>query len=240
MKRWLRLLVVLLIIVSAGVLVYFNQNKDKEVEAAWYGTNWQYRKALVIDSDKVSGSTDLTNFPVLVSRIDVDLKDNAQADADDILFTSSDGETKLDHEIESYDSTTGNLIAWVRIPTLRYNTDTRIYMYYGNSSASNQQNSTGVWSNGYEAVYHFNNSLNNSTSASGRDGTNTGTTNTSNGKIGDAREFDASSVQYINIGTWNVSGDEITMQAWVNFASFITNNFQRLISKGIGNDATSS
>ena len=34
------------------------------------------------------------------------------------VFTLSDGTTKLSHEIEHYDSSTGEIIAWVNFPTL--------------------------------------------------------------------------------------------------------------------------
>ncbi|NTV30966.1 DUF2341 domain-containing protein [candidate division WWE3 bacterium] len=127
----------------------------KNADAAWYNSSWSFRKKLVIDESKVSGSSDLTNFPVLVSRLDDDLRAYAQTDADDILFTSSDGSTKLDHEIEKYDSSTGELIAWVRIPTLDYNDDTTIFMYYGNSAASTQQNVTATWNSNYKAIWHL-------------------------------------------------------------------------------------
>ena len=64
--------------------------------AAWYNSSWQYRKKLTIDYTKV-GAT-LSNFPVLVSLTsDSDLAARARSDGYDILFTSSDGTTKLDH-----------------------------------------------------------------------------------------------------------------------------------------------
>ena len=50
-------------------------------QAAWYDSNWQYRKKLTIDYTKV-GAT-LTNFPVLVSlSSDSDLAADAQDDND--------------------------------------------------------------------------------------------------------------------------------------------------------------
>ena len=68
--------------------------------AGWYNSSWTYRKAITIDNTKVDAN--LTNFPVLISMTDPDLRDNAQSDGDDILFTSSDGTTKLSHELEKY------------------------------------------------------------------------------------------------------------------------------------------
>jgi hypothetical protein len=129
-------------------------------QAAWYNSSWLYRKKLTIDYTKV-GAT-LSHFAVLVSLTsDSDLAARARSDGYDILFTSSDGTTKLDHEIEKYISATGELVAWVRIPSLSNSADTDIYMYYGYASATDQQNKTGVWNdNGgtatnYKGVYHL-------------------------------------------------------------------------------------
>ncbi len=133
-------------------LVYFVTTRP-ETPQAWYDTDWEYRKSITIDNTKVSGSGSHTDFPVLVSITDTDLRDYAQADGDDILFTTS-SDTKLDHEIESYNSSTGVLIAWVKIPTLSTSADTVIYLYFGNDLSNNQQNAAGVWSN-YEMVQHF-------------------------------------------------------------------------------------
>ena len=120
----------------------------------WYfATSWQYRKQITIDHTKVQ--EDLTDFPVLISITDNDLKTKAQEDGDDILFTDFDGTTKLSHEIEKYESATGKLIAWIKLPTLSSSTDTILYMYYGNPVASNQENKVDVWSSGYVGVWHL-------------------------------------------------------------------------------------
>ncbi|HLH07384.1 MAG TPA: DUF2341 domain-containing protein [Terriglobales bacterium] len=58
-----------------------------------------------------------------------------QTAGNDILFTGSDGQTKLNHEIEQFVSSSGQLAAWVLIPSLSNSADIVIYMYYGNSSA---------------------------------------------------------------------------------------------------------
>ena len=73
---------------------------------------------------------------MLVDITDSDLAAHAQSTGNDILFTSSDGVTKLAHEIEIYTSATGRLTAWVKVPTLSTSADTVIYMYYGNASAN--------------------------------------------------------------------------------------------------------
>lgn len=140
--------------------IHYRWRNDNGAET-WYNSSWGYRKKITIDSNKVSGSSNLTNFPMLISTTTVDWKDTVnggnvgQDDGDDILFTASDGVTKLDHEIEYYASSTGELVAWVKIPTLDYDDDTEIYIYYGNAGVANQENPTGVWDTDYEMVQHL-------------------------------------------------------------------------------------
>ena len=126
----------------------------------WYNTDWKYRKKITIDHTKVP-NTNQTNFPVLVSRIDADWKDIAdggyvgQSDGGDILFTSSDGTTKLNHEIEKYNSSTGNLVAWINIPSLSSTADTDLYMYYGNATTNDQWNINSTWNSNFNMVQHL-------------------------------------------------------------------------------------
>jgi len=124
----------------------------KVKNASWWNSSWYLRKNVTIDFNKVSGMQ--TNFPVLINITDSDLASDAQNDGDDIMFTNSTG-TKLDHEIEHFNSTTGWLVAWIRIPILSNETDTTIWMYYNNSGASNQENVTGVWDENYVMVQHL-------------------------------------------------------------------------------------
>ena len=127
---------------------------DVQVHLNWYNTSWMYRKIIIIDHKKVAAT--LVNYPLLVNiSSSSDLALHAQADGNDILFTSSDGTTKLNHEIEKYTSGTGSLQAWVQIPLLSSTRDTTIYMYYGNDSAPDQQNISGTWDGNYAAVWHL-------------------------------------------------------------------------------------
>lgn len=120
----------------------------------WYNDSWRKRRAIIIDHTKVAG--DLTDFPFLVSlSSDTGLASNAQDDGDDILFTSEDGATKLAHEIEYFNGTTGELKAWIKVPDLSSTVNTTIYMYYDNSTSTNQQNATSVWDSNYRLVQHL-------------------------------------------------------------------------------------
>ena len=62
---------------------------------------------------------------------------------------------KLNHEIETFNPATGQLIAWVQVPSVSPTTDTVIYMYYGNPSAGNQQNKHRCGTANYRGVWHL-------------------------------------------------------------------------------------
>jgi len=181
-------------------------------------------RRITIDSTKVAGSSDLTNFPFLL-KIQNDCNIQTAANGGsvqnssgwDIIFIDSDGVTQLDHEIEDYDGTTGDLTAWVRVPTLPYNSDKDIYMYYGKSGLTcDPSNATGVWDSNYEAVYHLNDDFEDSTSHN-RDAT-AEDTDTYASVIADGENFGPQ--DEIAIGNWNFSGDELTLQTWARFDDF--------------------
>lgn len=220
--------------IIAFILFAFNAFPDK-ASAVWYSSSWTYRKSITIDNTKVSGSSDHTNFPVLVDLTDSGLQANAQADADDVLFTSSDGSTKLDHEIELYNSSTGRIVAWVEVPTLDYNDNTVIYMYYGNSGASNQQNITGTWNSGFKGVYHLPNgttlTANDSTSNANNSTAITGTATT--GKLDGAGNFDGTQrVTLPNIAVTSA----VTLSAWIYPTG--SEDYQRIFAKAYTSNAT--
>ena len=133
-----------------------------------------YRKSITVQSGQVSSGPH-TNFPMLVSRTDPDLRTTANGgkvasydagtnDPRDIVFMALDNTTcggagtapcRLNHEIETYVATTGQLVAWVKVPSIT--NGTVIYMYYGNSCVpSSTQNVTGVWDANYRGVWHLN------------------------------------------------------------------------------------
>lgn len=199
--------------------------------AAWFDSAWLYRKKIILDKDMVSGTGDLSDFPVLVRLTDADLS-SAQASGGDILFTGANGSSQLDHDIESFNQSTGELIAWVEIPTLSASADTTIYIYFGNAAAANQENESGTWSNGYEGVYHLHDDFLNAEGTAGRDGTNYGSSDVA-GFIGDAQDFETSESDRISIGNWSVSGSAITLQAWVKYESFADDD-SRILAKANG------
>ncbi|NTV30969.1 DUF2341 domain-containing protein [candidate division WWE3 bacterium] len=233
----------LILFIATGVYFLFT---PKSAQAAWYNSSWSYRKMLVIDESKVSGSADLINFPVLINRTDGDLKSSAQSDGDDIVFTSSDGSTKLDHEIESYNASTGELIAWVEVPTLDYNDDTTIYMYYGNANATNQQSISATWNNSYLSVWHLKEDpggtapqMQDSTSQN-NDGTTSGSMLSSqlvSARVGNGLNLDGSDDEINDSSAINVASNSFSISFWakrdiINDYDFVVGQVASIVTNG--------
>ena len=134
---------------------------------AWYNSGWAERKPVAANSSKVNtathSTTALANFPMLVSVTDPDLIYTANGGkvandrGSDIVFTAIDGVTPLNYEIEYYNPATGQLIAWVKIPSLSATASTVIYEYFGNPSAPAPALSwaQGAWDSNFMGVWHL-------------------------------------------------------------------------------------
>ena len=119
----------------------------------WYDTSWEYRNKITVSLNSVI-SNDLSDFPVLIKFTHGNLKQSNESEGRDFVFTLSDGKTKLSHEIEYYDNTTGEIIAWVNFPTLTAASSTDIYIYYKGNTVG--FNSADVWNDDYVLVWHLN------------------------------------------------------------------------------------
>ena len=119
---------------------------------SWYDSDWLYRKQITIDHEFIDST--LTDFPIFIDDTDNDYQ-HARNDGYDFLFTASDGTTKLMHELEYYNGL-DELMAWVNITSLNSSSDTTIWLYWGNSSATNQEDVNNTWNSDYLGVYHMN------------------------------------------------------------------------------------
>jgi cysteine-rich repeat protein len=135
-----------------------------------------FRKALTIDRTRIGasgGATTLSSYPLLISTTDASLKSAANggnvqsASGYDIAFKGADPTTcngpstcTFNYEIEAYDPTSGNLVAWVQIPVLKTTANTAnttIYLNYGDASVTTPtQNATGTWDANFRGVWHLN------------------------------------------------------------------------------------
>jgi hypothetical protein len=215
----------------------FSFTTFKPSTAQWYNLNWTNRKLITVNHTKIN--TNIINFPILINLpADANLASHAQPDGDDILFADKYG-NKLNHEIETYQSATGRLIAWVNIPNLSSITDTNLYLYYGNGASGNQQNPQATWNSDYLMVHHMEETGNIIDSTlNGLNAVNYGTTTDSNGMIAGSRYFNSLTDRYdfgnpvaLNPGmsSWTITlwtkivhvDSSIMLRKWGSNAGFI-------------------
>ncbi len=211
---------------------------------SWYNSSWNYRKPLTIDHNKVASSTNeaYTNFPVLINFTDSNLiytgsgGNVGSSTGADILFTSSDGTTKLNHQLEKYSSSTGEVTAWVKLSSLSTSTDTTIYIYYGNSSASSQATTTGVWESSYKGVWHLPDGTTltaNDSTSNAKNGTVNGSVTADAGKIAGGANFPGTATNYIGVGNFSKTAQS-TWEAWINPSSYSQSAFAGILFQGDG------
>ena len=225
-----------------------------------------FRKSMTIDRTKVPGACQatLSNFPLLVSVTDLDLSTASgqvtDPEGDDILFRATDTATcggtapcTLDHEIESYNQTTGQLLAWVRVPSLNTSvaaSNTVIYVYYGNGDiASSIENIDGVWDTDYVGVWHLEESPANGVAGhdesagypTSTDGTPlnfgvvAGSTTNATGQISGADDLDGVD-DHVNAGSDGVLDDlgPMTISTWVKPDTYLASNAPTVVRKDSG------
>lgn len=168
---------------------------------------YSYYRAITIDHTKC-GSADSSNFPVLISGTYTYLKTvgnggkvQSSSGYDIQFYSDSALTTPLKFERVVWGASTGTVEFWVKVPTLSASSDTVIYMAYGNSAVTtDQQDAANTWSASYVSVYHFGDgsTLSVADSLNAINGTNHSTTATT-GKIGGGVALSGSS-QYIDLG----------------------------------------
>ena len=198
------------------------------------GADYTYRKIITIHASQVSGSSAHPDFPVLINiSSDDDLRTTAYGGrvtsdlGHDIIFKESTGTTQLDHEKEEYEDDTGRYIAWVRIPSLAHDTETIIYLYYGDSEVvTSQENIPGVWDEHYVMVQHLKETTGSHLDSTSNDNDSTVEAVTQQGadigRIGRADEFDGdhNRVEIPDSATLDITG-ELTLSAWINIDTFV-------------------
>ncbi len=158
-KKWFQnqLLIKLVFIALALVLICKN---DFTVNASdsWFNSSWDYRKQITIDNSLQTET--LSDFPLLVqlnsSNFDFS---KAKTNGEDIRFVTLSG-LVLSYEIEKWDDANDLASIWVKIPSLLGSSDSQyIYMYYGNSAATDSQSVNSVWDSNFKLISHLNDTL---------------------------------------------------------------------------------
>lgn len=162
------------------------------------------------------------DFPIYITITDNGLRSTGNggvvtdAQGDDVCFYADSGlATLLKWELVSWDAATGNVVAWVKIPSLE--NSGVIYIGAGDATITSYQgDAVNVWTNGFAAVYHLDDSL---ADATGTWGLTVNTGSYAAGKLGNGINTVAASSQLFR-NTSNGPGyggtSPITVSMWVN------------------------
>ena len=207
-----------------------------------FPTGWLSKHKLSIDSTKVSGSSNLTNFPVLLTEDNflADAFSNSDDGGGDIRFSSDlEGATQLACEIVTWNTSTSKAEVYVKIPTLKYNEDTEIYVWYNKTgetqpAADTTYGSQAVWSD-LKYVSSMQGSSEDSTGARTTTDTNI-SYSTSYGKSGQGALLTRSSSSKIALSNLGISGTTaITISGWIYTTD---NDHQRFYNQGVWDSNT--
>ncbi|NQZ77133.1 MAG: DUF2341 domain-containing protein, partial [Ekhidna sp.] len=179
------------------------------------------KKTITIDQSMVSGSTDLEDFPVLIRVTGADFDDidsvQTQNNGYDVRFTYENSLVWLEHQIETYDQVNKEFLAWIKLPVLSSSENTKLEMYYGNSSAITDPSVLSTFDTSrYEGVYHLDDASDNT--SNGNNGTAISSPVFQKAYIGDGVETNGA--DYIDIPdspslSMPLATEAFTLSVWV-------------------------
>ncbi len=214
------------------------------VNGTTYST-YANRMLLTLKTTSLGISNDLTNFPFLVTITDPSLIVTTGGCSNNVQFPNGPNYDfafvdavagEIPYQVESYNSTTGVLLVWVKIPTLTHLVNNTISFYYGAPTAPATHTTAfyqSTWASDYLAVYHFNETTYTGTTADGTSNAHTGTTSgmTSaslvSGKIGNAYTFNGSNTKVASSNNADITGN-FTLSAWINMS--VASKDQKIIT----------
>lgn len=219
-KKILIAIVIVIIVIGSfsGAYYFIESQKTKNGKENWWNESWRYRKKLIFDN---TGQPEaLISFPVLIvlSSSNIDYS-KVRADGKDLRFIDADGTTELNFHIEDW-TPSGSSYIWVNIPKIDASSNLDyIWMYYGNSDASDTQDESGTYDTSYMMVQHLQETSGpryDSTSNDNDGATFSGMNKVNTGKINGAPEFDGSEdfIDFGNDNSLNISG-AITIESWI-------------------------
>ena len=178
----------------------------------------------------------LTDFPVVMdlaklpSAVRSWLYIDAQSGGEDIRLTTSDGTTTLNYERKNFakaaSTVTGEI--YFKVPSVDNAAVTDLYLYAGNSGASDGENATGAWNADFLGVYHgeesgdhigndYLDSTSNANHMQGGSGIAGKTPTRVAGAIGYAQDYDGGDDHIKRTsGPLTTQTQNVTMEAYVN------------------------
>lgn len=134
-----------LLVMFFGMLISILLTETSFVEAAtWNSTGWRYRQYITVNEEYIAYGK--TNWVAPIEIINPMLKNVGSADS--IAFVDN-ASRQLAHNIEyfnnSYNSTDGRVVAWIKHFNWYNTTNWTIEMWANTTDLQNQENVSGVW-----------------------------------------------------------------------------------------------
>ncbi|MBS1503645.1 MAG: DUF2341 domain-containing protein, partial [Bacteroidetes bacterium] len=258
----LRVLVVFAILILYG--------KTGRSQTTYYDT-YAFRIPLTINNTSLGISTDQTNFVALLKVVSPNFitgpcqnLTGGSASVPPFAIIDNDYSTtdELYYQIESWDSTTGTIYFWVRVPTLYKsgspNGSNTFYVYFGPTGTTAVSHTTTwqkqTWSNvtgtagiNYSGVYHFNEDPS-GTAPQFADGTvndnnlstvSTGTvTQNTSSEIGSGITLSATSVMDLGATGMPNTQNSQSMSIWASYPSVPSHTANLIVLENSTNPAT--
>lgn len=126
---------------------------------AWWDAKWQQRMKIQFNTTTEGANLkeNLSDVPVLVRLHAGNFSfSSSKADGSDLRFVGNDDKAPLKYHIEKFEPSEEIALIWVKVPRISGNSSQDfIWMYYGNSSASDAQDVGGTYDVNQVAVYHL-------------------------------------------------------------------------------------
>jgi len=225
-SRTLSILVI--ISLATSVVAGLVQAEPALAAPGWWNTDWHYRLQLTFNNS--GQSEDLVDFPVLVKLTNSNSSySHCRNDGGDIRFVDADDATQLEYHFEKWNYN-GESWIWVKVPRIDGGSSADyIWLYYGNSTATDMQDEEDTYDNNFVAVWHLADTIGapptQHDSASNNDGTPTNTEGGDfgvTGQVNGAEEFDGTDDHVLIANEANFDFrriDSFTLEAWVRTTS---------------------
>ena len=126
--------------------------------AAWWQTDWSFRKQITIDTTPKGANiaAPAGRVPVLIRLHTGNFSfSDAQDNGNDLRFVGADDKTPLAYHVESFDPLLGVANVWVDMPDFPAGSAKQIWLYYGNKKATPGGDVAGTFDADYTLIYHF-------------------------------------------------------------------------------------
>lgn len=124
---------------------------------AWWNEEWHFRKQITVDSASAQLKGGVSEAPVLLRLHagNFGFFADVKPDGADLRLLAADDKTPLKYHIERFDPVNEMALIWVKLPTLAAGGKENIWLYYGNKTAADGEDSAGGYDVSQGLVYHF-------------------------------------------------------------------------------------